>query len=79
MIDLELNRQLTVHTEGDAGPYLMVPLQQLQAIREIFRIAGIGFSVSRDAIQIDGHDAIALIDFGRRADALRIQAVLDAH
>jgi hypothetical protein len=57
----------------------MVPLQQLSAIQEIFRAAGIGFSVSRDAIQIDGHDAIALIDFGTRADAARIQAVLDAH
>jgi len=79
MIDLELNGRLVVHSEGEAGPYLMVPLRQLPAVEEVLRSQSIGFSVSRDAIQVDGHEAVVLIDFGRRADASRIQTVLDAH
>jgi hypothetical protein len=77
--DLELNGKLVVHNEGDAGPYLMVPLRQLSSVEEVFRLESIGFSVSRDAIEIDGHEAVVLIDFGRRADASRIQSILDAH
>ncbi len=79
MIDVELNQQLIVHTEGNAGPYLMVPLQQLPAVQGVLTAAGVNFSVSRDAIQLGGHEAVVLIDFGRRADATRIQAVLDAN
>ena len=79
MIDIELNSRLVVRTEGDAGPYLMVPVQQLPMVEAIFAAAHISFSTSRDALQMDGHDAIAVVDFGRRADAPRIQAVLDQH
>ena len=79
MNDVELNTKLTVRAEGDAGPYLLVPIQQLQEVEAVLRAAGVRFSTSRDAIQMDGHDAIALLDFGRQADAMRIQALLDRH
>jgi hypothetical protein len=79
MNDVELNSPMTVHTEGDAGPYLMVTLAQLPAVEEILRVAQIRYTVARDAIQLDEHDPVAIIDFGRRADAGHIQAVLDAH
>ena len=79
MIDMELAQPLTVHTEGTAGPYLMVALPQLIDVETVLRDAAIQYSVSRDAIRADGHEAVVLIDFGRRADAARIQALLDAH
>ena len=79
MIDIELHSRLVVRSEGDAGPYLMVPVQQLAAVEAVFAAARIPFSTSRDALQMDGHDAIAVVDFGRRADAAHVQAVLDQH
>lgn len=79
MIDLELNQRLVVRTEGDAGPYLMVPVQQLPAVEAVLRGQQIPFSITRDAIRLDGHEAIAVIDFGRGANANFIQAALDAH
>lgn len=79
MIDVELNDRLTVHTEGDAGPYLMVPIQQLAQVEAVLHNAHITYSLSRDVVQVDGHDADALIDFGRRADPARIQTILDNH
>jgi hypothetical protein len=33
MLDMETHERLQVSTDGDDGPYLMVPLDQLQEIR----------------------------------------------
>jgi hypothetical protein len=79
MIDVELQTRLIVHNEGTAGPYLMVPVQQLPQVEQVLRGADIPFHTSRDAVQLDGHDAIAVVDFGRFADAEAIQVILDAH
>ena len=78
MVDVETQRPLKVNTEGTAGPYLMVPLDQLDTVRAVLNKAGVRHSVSRDAIELDGRPIIAIIDFGRSADAERIQSVLDA-
>jgi hypothetical protein len=79
MNDIELHQPLRVKTEGTAGPYLMLPVLQLNEVERILTEAGVSYSVSRDAIRTDGHEAVALVDFGRRADASSIQAVLDAN
>jgi hypothetical protein len=78
MIDSETHKQLKVNMEGDAGPYLMVPLEQLPDVRRVLQENGIGHSVEPDAIGLDGKPVIAVINFGRRANVARIQEVLDA-
>ncbi|MGD0767417.1 MAG: hypothetical protein ABSB42_04250 [Tepidisphaeraceae bacterium] len=78
MTDIETKRRLTVNTEGNAGPYLMVPLDQLPEVRNVLQQNGIGHVVAPDAIGLNGRPVIAIIDFGRSADVGRIQAVLDA-
>lgn len=78
MIDIETQERMTVHTEGTAGPYIMVPLDQLDNVLNVLTQAGIGHSVSADAIQLDGRPVIAVVDFGKAADPRRIQTVLDA-
>jgi hypothetical protein len=79
MLDVELARPLTVNTEGTAGPYLMVAVTQLSDVEKVLADARVPYSVSRDAVRVNGHEAVALIDFGRRANAASIQALLDAH
>jgi hypothetical protein len=77
MVDLETQQRLLVSTDGDAGPYLMVPLQQVPDIRIVLQGRQIPYSVDRDAIQLDGHPVIAVINFGRGADPRHLQEVLD--
>ncbi len=78
MTDIETRTPLTVKTEGDAGPYLMVPLEQLPEVRRVLQQNGIKHTVAPEAVRLAGKPVIAIIDFGRRADAARIQAALDA-
>ncbi|MGA2440341.1 MAG: hypothetical protein ABSH08_05255 [Tepidisphaeraceae bacterium] len=78
MEDSETHEQLKVNTEGDAGPYLMVPLEQLDAVRRVLQQNGIAYVVAEDAIELDDRPAIAIVDFGIGADTARIQAVLNA-
>jgi hypothetical protein len=78
MIDIETRRPLKLNREGDGGPYLMVPLDQLSTVRRVLRENGIAHSISEDAIQLDSKPAIAIVNFGRGADVNRIQDALDA-
>jgi hypothetical protein len=78
MIDTETQAPLKISTDGDAGPYLMVPLNQVPAVHHVLEENGIAHAIAEDAIQWDDRPAIAIIDFDVRADVARIQAILDA-
>lgn len=78
MIDVETHKPVRVSTDGDAGPYLMVPLEQLADVRRALREHEIVHFVAEDAIELDGRPVIAIIDFARNADANLIQSALDA-
>ncbi len=78
MIDTDTKQRLLVHCEGDAGPYIMLPLDQLAEVSDVLKRNGIAFWVAKDAISLDGSPVIAVIEFGRAADAMHIQGVLDA-
>jgi hypothetical protein len=78
VLDIETQSRLVVHVEGDAGPYLLVPVDQLADVRGVLERNRIAHSLASDAIRLDGKLAVAIIDFGRRAEAGAIQAALDA-
>jgi hypothetical protein len=78
MIDVETQERLTVSKDGDTGPYLMIPLEQLGAVRLIFDRNGITYRVSPNAIGLDGKPVIAIVNFGRGADINRVQNALDS-
>jgi hypothetical protein len=68
---------LRVSIDGIAGPYLMVPMTQLDAVRALLDRHHVHYWVDADAISLDGEPAITVINFGRLGDADRIQAILD--
>jgi hypothetical protein len=78
MLDIETNLPIKVSTDGDAGPYLLVPMEQLEEVREALERRQISFTLGEDAIELDGSPVIAIVDFGRDADPARIQEALDA-
>jgi len=78
MLDIETRERLQISTDGDAGPYLLVPLDQLPDVGRVLQQHHIAYAVVEDAIELDDRPVIAIIDFGRTADAARIQAAMDA-
>lgn len=77
MIDVMTRRPFRVSADGVAGPYLMVPVDQLDSVREVLDRGGVRYWVDSDAISLDGEPAITVVNFGRAGDTGRIQAVLD--
>lgn len=78
MVDVIKKKPLQVSTDGTAGPYLMLPLDDVGRVKGLLDSHGIGHSVEEDAISLDGSPYIAVIDFGLEADADRIQSIFDS-
>ena len=77
MIDEMTRDSLRVSTDGMAGPYLMVPITQLDPVLAALDRREVHYWVDADAISLDNEPAITVINFGRSGDAVRIQAILD--
>jgi hypothetical protein len=77
MIDEMTRNTLRVSTDGIAGPYLMVPVAQLDAVLAVLDSNHVRYWVDADAIALDNEPAITVINFGRSGDAARIQTILD--
>ena len=78
MIDRITLKPLHVSTDGAAGPYIMVPVSQLSALRELLDMHRIRYSVEEDAISLDGEPETAVVNLGHKADAPALQAILDS-
>ena len=77
MIDEMTQSNLRVSNDGTAGPYLMVPVTQLDAVLAVLNRHKVRYWVDADAISLDNEPAITVINFGRSGDAARIQAIID--
>jgi hypothetical protein len=77
MIDEMTKNNLRVTADVVAGPYLMVPMVQLDAVLAVLDRHKVRYWVDADAISLDNEPAITVINFDRFGDAARIQAILD--
>ena len=78
MIDTTSHKQLSVSTDGDAGPYIMAPVTQLERIRTLLDANKVRYWVDEEAISLDGKPEVAVINLGHRSDPERIQRLLDS-
>lgn len=78
MTDTSTQRPLQVSTESTAGPYMDVPVSQLDEVERLLKQAGIFYWVNDNLISIDGGPEIATVNFGRSGDAAAVQAILDS-
>ncbi|MEW4530543.1 hypothetical protein [Maioricimonas sp. JC845] len=78
MIDASTNQPLSVSVDGEAGPYVMVPVQQLDEVQAVLDRAKVRYWVDEDAISLDGEPAITVVNFGRDTDAESVQGILDS-
>jgi hypothetical protein len=77
MIDAMTRKPLHVSTDGTAGPYIMLPVDQLTDVRQLLDRHKIRYAVEDDVISLNGAPETAIIDLGRGADAAAIQSILD--
>jgi len=78
MTDAATKKPLRVSTDGTTGPYIMVPVSQLDQVRRLLDSRRIGFWLEEEAISLDGAPEVAVINLGRGADAAAVQALLDS-
>ncbi len=77
MIDTSTEKPLTVSTDGDAAPYIMVPVRQIDVVRTLLDANEIPYWVDEDAISLDGKPEVTVVNLGHGADAATVQGILD--
>ena len=77
MKDATTGEPLTVLTDGGAGPYMFVPVDQLVKVTTLLDDNKIAYWVDEEVISIDGDPEDAVINFGMESDPAAIQHLLD--
>jgi hypothetical protein len=67
MIDVSTNRPLVVSADGDTGPYIIVPVQQVDAVRTLLDSDDVHYWVDESAISLNGKPELTIINLGRGA------------
>ncbi len=77
MTDATTQERLRVSTDGTAGPYIMVPVSQLEDVKAILDRNRTHYWVDENAISLNGGPYTSVINLGREGNAQALQAVLD--
>jgi hypothetical protein len=77
MIDVTTKKRLSVSTDGNAGPYIVVPLAQVDDVRNLLDANEIQYWVDEAAISLDGQPELTVVNLGSGSDAAAVQKILD--
>jgi len=78
MTDITTKERLIVSNEGKASPFMMVPEQQLDAIRTVLDEHCVRYWVDEESIAVDDEPPVTFINFARGTDAEFVQKLLDS-
>jgi hypothetical protein len=78
MIDTTTGNPLVVLKEGNAGPYIIVPVEMLEKVTSILDKENVSYWADEEAIKIDDNpeEVVINLDFG--SDPNAIQGLLDS-
>jgi hypothetical protein len=79
MIDSFTKAPIKVSDDGDAGPYIMVQLDQLDLVKKLLDGADIRYSVDEDAISFNDQPYTAVVNLGHDVEVSAVQKLLDEH
>ena len=77
MIDSQTNRGIRVSTDGTAGSYIMVPVNQLANVRASLDSHKIPYWVDTFAISLDGKPPVTVVNLGPSVVGSEVQSILD--
>jgi hypothetical protein len=78
MIDVTTKRPLKVSKDGDAGPYVMVPVALLAKVQALLDAKRIRYWVDEEAISVDGKPEVTVINLSHQTDPDEVQRILDS-
>ncbi len=78
MIDKSTRKPLYVSANGTAGPYIMVPVDQLAAVTRLLDDNRVRYWTDEVAISLDDEPEVAVINLGRGTDPHAVQRLLDS-
>ena len=78
MIDITTRQPFSVSTEGDAGPYIMVPVVQLDQVTQLLDANAVPYWVDEEVISLDGKPEVGVINLARGSNPARVQSLLDS-
>jgi hypothetical protein len=77
MLDAMTKGRMLVSNDVTAGPWLMLEITQLDAVLAALDRHKVRYWVDSDAISLDNEPPTTVINFGKKGDAVQIQAILD--
>ena len=77
MIDVSTKKPLYVSTAGDAGPYIMVPVEQADDVCALLKANSIPHRVDEGVVSLDGKPEVTVVNLGQGSDADAVQKLLD--
>ncbi len=77
MIDKTTQEPLYVSKDGNAGPYIMIPVDQIEGVCAILDANSIQYWVDHGAISLDGKPEITVVNLGYDTDHILVQEILD--
>lgn len=77
MTDTTTQKPLHVSTDGTAGPYIELPLSQVDEVTRLLDDHRIRYWVAENSISVNGGPYISTINLGREGNAQAVQAILD--
>ncbi len=77
MIDSITKKPIRVNDDGDALPYIIVQLDQLDQVKKLLDDAFICYTVDEDAISFNDQPYTTVVNLGRHVDVLAVQKLLD--
>ena len=77
MIDKTTQEPLYVSKDGEAGPYIMVPVELIEGVCALLGANRVPYWVDDDAISLDGKPEIAVVNLGFSTDPALVQKLLD--
>ncbi len=78
MKDASTSKPLQVSTDGTTGPYIMVPVSQLDEVKALLDRNRVSYWVDEDAISLNGEPEVSVINLGRGNRPRTIQSILDS-
>jgi hypothetical protein len=78
MIDTTTQKPLFVSTGRNAGPYIMVPVKQLDQVRTLLDANNILYWVDEQAISLDGKPEITFVNLRHETNPDSVQHLLDS-
>ncbi len=77
MIDQTTRKRLTVTPVQNSRPYIRVPMDQLEAVRQLLDTNQIRYWVDEIAVSLDDEPEVIVVNLGWECDAKVVQQILD--